>query len=252
MNRLESKVVLVTGGNSGIGLASARAALTEGASRVFVTGRRPDAVDAAVTELGERAVGIVSDAAQMEQVLALGHQVRAHADGLDAVFVNAGVSRFAPIDALTEELFDEVININLKGAIFTLQSLVPLVRDGGSIVVCSSAGARRAVPGAGAGVYVASKAALTTFASALAAELAPRRIRVNALSPGFTATPLFDKNGFTPEQKQQAGAFFASKTLLGRFATPEEIARAFVFLASDDASYVTGSDLVVDGGYLSA
>jgi NAD(P)-dependent dehydrogenase (short-subunit alcohol dehydrogenase family) len=251
MNRLQGKVLLVTGGNSGIGFASARAALAEGASRVFITGRRREAVDKAVKELGERAVGIVSDAGQMEQVLTLADQVRAHTDALDAVFVNAGISRFAPLAGLTEELFDEVIGVNLKGAIFTLQALVPLLRDGGSVIVCSSAGARRAVPGAGAGVYVASKAALTSFASALAAELAPRRVRVNSLSPGFTDTPLFDKNGLTAEQKQQAGAFFASKTLLGRFAEPDEIARAFVFLASDDASYVTGSDLVVDGGYLS-
>lgn len=250
--KLNGKIALVTGGNSGIGFATAKELLAEGAERVIITGRDGEALRRATAELGHRASFVVADVSRQSDLATLASEVRALVPSLDVVFVNAGVSAFAPVEALTEELFDAVMDTNFKGAVFTAHALLPLVRSGGSIIFCSSAGAHRPVPGVGASVYVASKAALSSFAKALASEVVARGVRVNVVSPGFTSTPLFDKVGLAPEQKEAAGRLFASKTLMQRFARPEEIARAVVFLASDDASYITASDLLVDGGYMMA
>ncbi len=247
MHRFSNKVALITGGNSGIGLATAKALLAEGAEQVILTGRNQRAIDEAVAALGSRARGILCDSTRLEQIQQLDRAVRAITPALDIVFINAGLSEFAPLASITEAHYDRVFNTNVKGVVFTAQQLIPLLREGASVILCSSAGVRKGFPGAS--VYVASKAALEGFVKIWAIELVERRIRVNSISPGFTATPLFDKVGMSAGQKQGALALYSSKVLMQRFATPDEIARSVAFLASDDASYLTGADLLVDGGY---
>lgn len=247
MNKLESKVALITGGNSGIGLATAREFLAQGARQVIITGRNQQSLDEAVAQLGPKAAGILCDSTHLEQVQRLSDQVRALTPGLDVVFINAGVSQFAPLGHITEAHYDHVFDTNVKGVVFTAQQLVPLLKEGASLIVCATAGTQKGFPGAS--VYVASKAALSGLVKIWAVELVEKKIRVNSISPGFTDTPLFDKVGLTEVQKQGAVELYAGKVLMGRFAAAGEIAKGVTFLASDDASYVTGTDLLVDGGY---
>ena len=247
MNKLHGKTALITGGNSGIGLATAKDFLAQGAAQVLITGRNQRALDQAVEELGSRAVGILCDSTQMEHVQGLAGKVSALAPGLDVIFINAGVSQFAPLGHITEAHYDHVFDTNVKGVVFTAQQLVPLLREGASLIICATAGTQKGLPGAS--VYVASKAALSGFVRTWATELVEKKIRVNSISPGFTNTPLFDKTGLTEPQKQGAVELYAGKVLMGRFAAAGEIAKGVTFLASDDASYVTGTDLLVDGGY---
>lgn len=248
MNRLQGKVAVITGGNSGIGYASAQQFLAEGASRVIITGRNAEAVQNAAAELGAKATGIVSDTGNMADIGQLANVVSAVTDHIDVLFINAGIGKFAPIEAMTEEAFDANMNVNFKGAYFTIQALLPLMADGGSIILNTSINAHIGMPTAS--VYAASKAALISLARNLSAELLPRRIRVNAVSPGPIATPFHttEKLGLTNEQLQQMGAGILAQIPAGRFGTMDEIAKTIVFFASDDSSFVLGAELIADGG----
>lgn len=248
MNRLQGKTAVITGGNSGIGYATAQAFLAEGASQVIITGRKPDLVKQAAEELGENVTGLVSDTGNLTDVRQLTEHVKAITDRVDILFVNAGVGQFAPIDAMTEEVFDYNMDINFKGAYFTIQSILPLMPAGGSILLNTSVNAHMGMPGASA--YAASKAALISLVRNLSAELLPRRIRVNAVSPGPVVTPMHsaEKLQITEEQLQQMGQSIKDQVPLGRFGSPDEIAKIAVFFASDESSFVLGAELIADGG----
>lgn len=249
MNRLQDKVAVITGGNSGIGFATAQQFIAEGA-QVVITGRNPQAVQEAVAQLGSQALGVVSDAANLADVYQLAEQVRAHHAQLDVLFVNAGVSFSAPFAQVDEAHFDAQFNINLKGAYFTIQQLLPLLRDGGSIILNASATVHQAFPGIS--VYVATKAALASLAQTLSLELLDRRIRVNTVSPGPIVTPInkkmFDKLGMSAEAQEQAAAGYAQVVPMKRIGQPQEIASIVTFLASDDSSFVIGEEIVAGGG----
>jgi len=244
MSRLLNKTAVVTGGNSGIGLATAREFIAEGA-KVIITGRSQASLDKAVAELGSQAYGVIADASSIADIGKLRQRVAAIFPKVDVVFVNAGIAKFSPIEGVTEAFFDEQFDINVKGAYFTIQQLLPLMNDGGSIVLNTSINAHIGMPNAS--VYAATKAALLTLAKNLSAELLPRKIRVNAVSPGPVATPLHEK--LVPaEALEETAAGIRSLIPLGRFGTPEEIARIAVFFASDDSSFVLGAELIADGG----
>ena len=248
MNRLQGKVAVITGGNSGIGFATAQQFLAEGASQVIITGRNAKAVQQAADTLGSAATGIVSDAGNMADISQLADQVRGVAGLVDVLFINAGTGKFLPIELMTETAFDLNMDVNFKGAYFTIQALLPLVADGGSIILNTSINAHIGMPTAS--VYAASKAALISLARNLSAELLPRRIRVNAVSPGPVATPFHStaKLGISDEQLQQMGVGILAQIPAGRFGTMDEIARTIVFFASDDSSFVLGAELIADGG----
>lgn len=249
MNRLQGKVVAITGGNSGIGFATAQEFIAEGA-QVVITGRNAQAVQEAVAQLGPQAAGVVSDAAHMADIAQLAEQVQAHHAHIDALFVNAGVAYSAPLTQVDEAHFDSQFDINFKGAYFTVQQLLPLLRDGGSIILNSSAAVHRAFPGIS--VYVATKAALASLAQTLSLELLERRIRVNAVSPGPIVTPInqkmFAKLGLSAEAQVQAAATFSEAVPMKRVGQPQEIAKIVAFLASDDSSFVVGEDIIAGGG----
>ncbi|MBC6989568.1 SDR family oxidoreductase [Hymenobacter sp. BT491] len=249
MNRLDNKVAVITGGTSGIGLATAHEFVAQGAS-VFVTGRTQESVAKVAAELGERGYGIVSDTGSLSDIRALPQAVAAHFPQIDVLFINAGIAKFTPIADVTEAIFDESMTPNFKGAYFTIQVLLPLLRDGSSIILNTSVNAHMGV--ANASLYAASKAALLSLARNLSAELLPRRIRVNAISPGPVATPLHSsaKLGISAEQLRQMDESTVKQVPLGRYGTPEEIARAALFFASDDSSFVLGAELIVDGGMI--
>ncbi len=247
MDNLQGKVALITGGNSGIGLATAQEFLVQGAELVIITGRSQEALDEAVNALGDKARSILCDSSQVSHIEQLAAKVKAITPRLDVVYLNAGTSDFAPLGHITEAHYDNVFNTNVKGVVLTAQQLVPIMQEGASLIFCSSAGVEKGFPGAS--VYVASKAALSGFVRIWALELVEKKIRVNSVSPGFTDTPLFDKVGLSDEQKAGAIALYTSKVPMGRFALPAEIAKTIAFLASDDSAYITGTELLVDGGY---
>ena len=245
MNRLDNKVAVVTGGSSGIGLATAQRFIAEGA-QVVVTGRNQEALDAAVSRLGGRATGIRGDVANLDDLDRLFAQVRERFGRVDVLFANAGVAPFVPFRAVTEEHFDRLFNINVRGLFFTVQKALPLLSDGASVILNASVVAQVGLPNTS--VYAATKAAVRSLGRTLAAELAPRGIRVNVVSPGLIETPLVGKLGLSPEEVEAFGAQVFQQTPLGRLGKAEEIAATVAFLASDDASYFTGADLVADGG----
>jgi NAD(P)-dependent dehydrogenase (short-subunit alcohol dehydrogenase family) len=245
MSRLQNKTALITGGNSGIGLATAKEFLAQGA-KVIITGRNQAALDKAKQELGGNVYAVLSNASSMSDVRKLKEQVQLIVPSLDILFVNAGIGKFMPIDAVTEDHFDEQFNVNVKGAFFTIQGLLPIINDGGSIILNSSISAHIGM--ASASVYSATKAALLSFARTLSAELVQRKIRVNAISPGPIATPIFGKMGIPAEQAEGMRADIQGKVPLGRFGNPEEIARVATFFASDDSTFVLGAELIADGG----
>jgi NAD(P)-dependent dehydrogenase (short-subunit alcohol dehydrogenase family) len=245
MGKLSGKVAVVTGGNSGIGLSTAQLFAAEGA-QVVVTGRRKAELDAAVAAIGHGAVGVQGDVAKLADLDALYAEVKAKFGRIDVLFANAGVCELAPISDVSEEHFDKVFDINVKGLLFTVQKALPLFSDGGSIILNSSVANTTGIPAFG--VYSATKAAVRSFARTWTAELKDRKIRVNVISPGPIETPIFNKVGLSAEQLQQFDAQISAQVPLGRFGKPEEIAKAALFLASDDASYVAGADLYVDGG----
>jgi NAD(P)-dependent dehydrogenase (short-subunit alcohol dehydrogenase family) len=246
MKKLAGKVALITGGSSGIGLATAQRFVAEGAY-VFITGRRQQELDAAVQLLGPEATGVQGDVASLADLDRLYAQVQREKGQLDIVFANAGGGTgMASLEAITEEQFDQTFDRNVKGLLFTIQKALPLLRDGGSIILMSSTTGSKGA--AGLSVYSASKAAVRSFARTWTMDLRARQIRVNALSPGATETPGLNRLGNTPEQKQQIKDFIVSTIPLGRLGQPEETAKAALFLASDDSSFITGIELFVDGG----
>ncbi|WP_369991575.1 SDR family NAD(P)-dependent oxidoreductase [Pseudomonas xanthosomatis] len=245
MGKLANKVALVTGGNSGIGLATAQCFAREGA-RVVITGRRQEALQEAVGLIGDQAHGICADASRLEELDALYRQVGERYGRLDVLVANAGIIRPAAGEQVDERQFDEQFAINVKGVFYTIQKALPLLRDGGAIVLVSSIAHLKALEAHV--VYAATKAAVRSFARSWAAELKGRNIRVNCLSPGPVLTPIIGKMGIG---EAQFGAFekqLAQVIPLGRLGRPEELANAALFLASDDSSFITGVDLCVDGG----
>lgn len=245
MNKLQGKTAVITGGNSGIGFATARLFLSEGA-KVIITGRNRKAVEDAVSELGHNAFGIVSDAGDTEQLNILPQQVKGIFFVVDILFVNAGVALFAPFEQTTEELFDTNININLRGAFFTVQKLLPMIAAGGSIILNSTILHHCGFEGASA--YSASKAAVFSLCKTLAVEFAGKNIRVNNISPGPINTPIYKKMGMPEELLQEFAAGVQAKIPMQRFGAPEDVANAALFLASTDSSFMTGSEITVDGG----
>jgi NAD(P)-dependent dehydrogenase (short-subunit alcohol dehydrogenase family) len=247
MKKLEGKIAVITGGNSGIGLAAAHEFIAQGA-KVIVTGRNEKALNDVVTQLGNDASGIVSDIGNMQQIRQLNRQVKSIVPGIDIIFINAGIGKFNQVENMTEEMFDEIMNINFKGSYFTLQQLLPLVNDGGSIILNTSINAHIGM--IGASVYSASKAALLSLARNLSAELLPRKIRVNAISPGPVGTPLHssEKLGINTEQLKSMDEDTVKQIPLGRYGTSDEIAKIVAFFASNDSSFVLGAELIADGG----
>ncbi len=245
MGKLSNKVALVTGGNSGIGLATAQRFAQEGAE-VVITGRRRQVVEEAVELIGENAVGICADASRLEELDDLYQQIGERFGRLDVLVANAGVIHPAPGDQVDEEQFDEQFDINVKGVFYTIQKALPLLRDGGSIVLVSSIAHLKALEAHV--VYAATKAAVRSFARSWAAELKGRNIRVNCLSPGPVRTPIIGKMGIGEAQYGEFEKQLAGLIPLGRLGRPEELANSALFLASDDSSFITGVDLCVDGG----
>jgi NAD(P)-dependent dehydrogenase (short-subunit alcohol dehydrogenase family) len=245
VNRLDGKVAVVTGGNSGIGLATAQRLHKEGA-RVAITGRDPKTLDSAVSAIGSGTVAIQSDVSILSDIDRLFSTVTAQLGKIDVLFANAGVGKFAPYTAAQEALFDELFAINVKGVFFTLQKAIPHLNDGASVILNTSVVSTKG--NETMGIYAATKAAVRSFARTAATELQSRGIRVNAVAPGPIATPIFGRSGMTQEQIDGFKAGIAARVPMQRIGRPEEIASAVAFLASDDASYITGIELNVDGG----
>lgn len=244
-SRLAGKVAVVTGGSTGIGLGIARQFAAEGAT-VFITGRRQAELDAAVAEIGANAIGVRSDIAQLADLDHLYATVRARASHIDILVANAGGGEFAPLGAITEEQFDRTFAINVKGTLFTVQKALPLLRDGASVILTSSTATVRAIPAFS--VYGATKAAIRNFARHWILDLKDRHIRVNAISPGPVLTPGLQGLTTTEDAWRQFEGQIVAQVPMGRLGQPDEIGRAAVFLASDDASFVNGIELFVDGG----
>jgi NAD(P)-dependent dehydrogenase (short-subunit alcohol dehydrogenase family) len=242
--KLEGKVALITGGTTGIGLASAQEFAAQGA-KVFITGRRQAELDAAVAAIGDNAIGIRSDVSKLDDLDRVYADIAAKAGHLDIVFANAGGGDMQPLGSITEEHFDRIFSINVKGLLFTVQKALPLMKDGGSVILTSSTTSIQGTENFS--VYSASKAAVRNFARSWLLDLKARRIRVNALSPGPVRTP--GLGGLVPAEHQD-GLFAHLSTLvpMGRLGEPREIAKAAAFLASDDSSFVNGIELFVDGG----
>ena len=245
MKRLSNKVAVITGGNSGIGLATARQFVNEGA-RVVITGRNEQTLREAKDQIGDQVHTLVSDASKMNDIRQLANQVGDLTDKIDILFVNAGFGKFSPIDQVDEAHFDEQFNVNVKGLYFTIQQLLPLINEGGAIILNTSVVTEMGMPGAS--VYSATKAAVASFGKTLAAELAGRKIRVNVVSPGPIQTNFFNATGMTQEQIEGFAEGALAQVPMQRFGTPDEVAKAVTFLASDEASYVLGTELYVDGG----
>jgi NAD(P)-dependent dehydrogenase (short-subunit alcohol dehydrogenase family) len=245
MGKLEGKVAVITGANSGIGLSTARLFVHEGAS-VFMTGRRERELNEAVESIGKGARGIASDVSKMDDLDRLFAIVRDEAGRIDVLFANAGGGTLAPLGSITEEHFDAIFATNVRGTLFTVQKALPLMKNGGSIILTGSTTGTVGTPAFS--VYSASKAAVRNFARTWVLDLAPRKIRVNVLVPGATSTP--GLHGLAPNEDVRQAMFGAlvAGIPLGRMGEPEEAARAALFLASDDSSFVNGSELFVDGG----
>ena len=249
MKKLEGKVALITGGNSGIGLAIAQRFVSEGAY-VFITGRRQSELDGAIKQIGSNITGVQSDVSNLSDLDRLYSEVKKQKDHIDILFANAGLGESAPLEAITEAHFNKIFSVNVKGLLFTVQKALPLFQGGGSIILnASTAGSKAST---GFSVYGATKAAVRSFARSWAVELKHRKIRVNAISPGPIDTP--GLSGFVrdmaqnEQQIEQIKASIISSVPLGRMGSPDEVAKAVSFLASDDSSFITGIELFVDGG----
>jgi NAD(P)-dependent dehydrogenase (short-subunit alcohol dehydrogenase family) len=246
MGRLEGKIALVTGGTSGIGFATAKRFVEEGAY-VFITGRRDPELAAAVKEIGRNVTGVLGDVSQLADLDRLFTQIKREKGKLDIVFANAGIAKYGPFGKITEEFYDSIFNINVKGLLFTVQKALPLLPDGASIILNASIVGSKGLPANS--VYSATKAAVRSFARTWTTDLKERRIRVNAVSPGSIDTPGARDLLASSEVGEKRKKMIAESVPLGRFGTPDETAKAVVFLACDDSSYVTGAELFVDGGF---
>ncbi len=246
MGKLDGRIALVTGGNSGIGLATAKQFVNEGAN-VFITGRRETELALAVKGIGKNATGVPGDVSNLADLDRLFAQIKREKGKLDIVFANAGVAKFAPFGTITEQFYHSIFDINVKGLLFTVQKSLPLLPDGASIILNASIVASKGLPTNS--VYAATKAAVRSFARTWTTDLKERRIRVNAVSPGSTDTPGLSQLLASTDSGQQRLKMISNTVPLGRLGTPDEIAKAVVFLASDDASYITGTELFVDGGF---
>ncbi|TBR39501.1 MULTISPECIES: SDR family oxidoreductase [Dyella] len=245
MKRFEGKTVLVTGGNSGIGLASAQAFIDEGA-KVYITGRDASTLASAVTALGPSARGIRNDASSRDGAAELARDLAGDGVRLDAVFFNAGMAKFANLAEVTEDLWDQTFDVNAKGVFFQTQALLPLLNRGASLVINGSINARIGMPASS--VYAASKAAVISLAKTLSAELLPQGIRMNVVSPGPVATPLYGKLGLDKAQLDATAAQIQAQVPLGRFGKPEEVASTVLHLSSPESAFIVGTEIVVDGG----
>ena len=249
MKKLEGKVSVITGENSGIGLATAQRFVSEGAY-VFITGRRQSEVDAAVKQIGKNITGVQGDVSNLADLDRLYAKVKEQKGSIDILFANAGLGELASLETITEAHFEKTFNVNVKGLLFTVQKALPLFHDGGSIVLNASTAGSKAADGFS--VYGATKAAVRSFTRSWAAELKHRKIRVNAISPGPIDTPGLRGfvSGLAQSEKQieQVKTSIISSVPLGRMGTPDEVAKAVLFLASDDSSFITGIELFIDGG----
>ena len=245
MNRLEGKVAVITGGSSGIGLATAQRFADEGA-HVFITGRRQAELEGAVRQIGKHATGVQGDVSNLADLDRLYATVKREKGRIDVVFANAGSGTLAPLGAISEEQFDTTFGTNVKGLLFTVQKALPLLRDGGSIILNASIVASKGLEAAS--VYSATKAAVRSFARCWTVDLKARKIRVNAISPGPIETTGYDNLGLSEQQIEEFKKNIVATVPLGRMGSADEIAKAALFLASDDSSYVTGIELFVDGG----
>lgn len=244
-NKLEGKIAVITGGNSGIGLATAKRLVSEG-SYVFIIGRRQKELDVALSEIGKNVVGIQGDVSNLEDLDRLYNTVRDQKGHLNILFANAGIAQFAPLGEISEEHFDNIFRINVKGVLFTVQKALPLFHDGGSIILNASIGASKGVEEAS--VYSATKAAVRSFARTWTVDLRHRKIRVNAISPGPIDTPIFGNLLQNEKQREQFKKNILNTVPMRRMGSPDEVAKVVLFLASDDSSYITGIELFVDGG----
>lgn len=244
-NKLTGKVALITGGNSGIGLATAKLFQAEGAN-VVITGRRQNAVAAAVREIGGKSTGIVSDTGNVNDIQALYQTVKEQYGKIDVLFLNAGVATFGSFTEVDEAAFDNMVNVNFKGLFFNVQMALPLLTEGSSVIFTTSVADQKGF--ATTSVYSATKAAVRSLARSLSAELVEHKIRFNAIAPGPIDTPIFDKLGIPKETIPEVKEGFASQVPMKRMGSPDDIAQAALFLASDDSSFVMGIDLTVDGG----
>ncbi len=245
-NRLNAKTAVITGGTTGIGFETARRFIEEGA-RVLITGRTQAKIDTAVAELGDQAIGFVADSRNLDDLAKLGEFAKSAFGHVDVVFANAGNGLFSPIAEIDEQSFDHQFDLNVKGVFFTIKHLLPLLREGSSVILTASAVHAKGVPGGS--LYFASKAAVRSFARSMASELGGAGIRVNALSPGIVPTQFFANSNVGEDAFGQFEELAGKASPLGRAGTPAEIANAVVFLGSDESSYVTGADFGVDGGW---
>ena len=243
--KLEGKIALVTGGSSGIGLATAQRFVNEGAY-VYITGRRQAELDKAVKAIGKQVTAVRADASNLADLDKLFAQIKKEKGRVDVVFANAGGGSLAPLGSITEEQYDQTFNLNVKGLLFTVQKALPLIPDGGSIILNASIVSIKGMPAFS--VYSATKAAVRSFARGWTSDLKERKIRVNVISPGPIDTPILDGLAETEDERKNLKTHLASLVPLGRMGEPDEIGSAATFLASDDASFIAGVELFVDGG----
>jgi NAD(P)-dependent dehydrogenase (short-subunit alcohol dehydrogenase family) len=245
MGKLEGKIALITGGNSGIGLATAKQFVNEGAY-IFITGRRESELASAAKEIGKNVTGVQGDVSNLDDLDKLFAQIKQEKGILDIVFANAGIAAYTPLDKITEEHYDSIFNVNVKGLLFTVKKALSLMPDHSSIILNASIAASKGF--AANSVYNATKAAVRSFARTWTMDLKERHIRVNAVSPGPIDTPGLNKLVASTGAFEQTIKMFSNSVPLGRLGIPDEIAKAVVFLASNDSSYITGTELFVDGG----